>query len=62
MESKQYRITRTGSGQPGNPYLVRVTWGLLDVRTVGVYNKLAQARDAAKKHAASNNVKPIILT
>ena len=62
MDSKQYRITRLGNGQPGNDYLVRVTWGLMDVRTVGTHPKMAEARKLAKDHAARNNVKPIILT
>jgi len=62
MESKQYRISRVGTGRPGEPYVVRVTWGLLDVRTVGSAPKLAGARTLAREHAAKNNVKALILT
>lgn len=59
MESKQYRINRVA---PGKPYRVQITWGFLDVETIGYKDKLVEARTLAKDHAAKNNIKPLILT
>lgn len=62
MESKQYRIHTLRSGK-GNPvYKLLVTHGFMDVETLGVFSKQAEAREKAKTHAERTGVKPIILT
>ena len=65
MSSKveQYRITKTAPGSKDTAYKLQATYGLLDVRTLGVFAKQSMARAFAKDHASQNGqAKPIILT
>jgi hypothetical protein len=61
MESKQYRISPIIYRQ-GKAYRLQVTHGFMDVETLGVFPKQAQAREHAKAHAKRTGVKAIILT
>lgn len=58
---EQYRITKQGKGKE-IIYKLQGTYGLLDVRTLGIFPLLQSARDYAKSHALlSGQTKPIIL-
>ena len=57
MESKQYRISKVVNKQ----YQLQVTFGLLDVKVLGVFDKRVFARQVALKHAELSGWKAIIL-
>jgi len=60
-DSKQYRISPVLGIVPKR-YQLRVTYGLMNVETLGFFLKQAEARIAAKAHAARNGWTAIILT
>lgn len=71
MVTKQYRLERVFGQRKANGdwptvgWKANVTHGLMDVEYLGggrVWEKQAQARAAAKEHAARTGVTPIILT
>lgn len=62
MNSRQYRIEFLPHLKK---YVVRATYGLLDTSLIyagRTYDKQAEAREAARKHAEDTCVRPIILT
>ena len=57
LPTKQNRIMRAGKR-----WQLVVTHGLLDVETLGYFDKQADARAKAKAHTERSGVKPVILT
>ena len=61
METRQYRISRARRG-PFHRWRLQVTYGLLDVETLGFFALQRDARAEAKAHAERMGWKSIILT
>ena len=61
MGTRQYRISRVGPGA-AKRWRLQVTYGLLDVETLGFFALQRDARTKAKAHAERMGWKPIILT
>jgi hypothetical protein len=60
---EQYRISPSTPGSKQTAYKLQVTWGLLDVQTLGIFAKSTMARKFAKEHASQHGIaNPIILT